>query len=96
MQLKSGWLSEKISHAIDFSVHGLLTVEAKKGSFDISAYSYTPQAAGPADPQITFQGKPGIYIVLSDACQASHLGTYGYGRNTSPHIDAFAREAVVV
>ena len=70
-------------------------MEAKKGSFDISAYSYTPQAAGPADPQITFQGKPDIYIVLSDACQASHLGTYGYGRNTSPHIDAFAREAVV-
>ncbi|MFH2107981.1 MAG: sulfatase, partial [Chrysiogenia bacterium] len=38
---------------------------------------------------------PNIYIVLSDALQASHLGTYGYHRKTSPQIDAFARDAVV-
>ena len=93
--LRNGFFSRKISRHLEYADPGLLTVEAKKGSFDISAYSYTPQAAGPADPQITFQGKPDIYIVLSDACQASHLGTYGYRRNTSPNIDAFARDAVV-
>ena len=42
-----------------------------------------------------FKDKPNIYIVLSDACQAFHLGTYGYPRKTSPHVDAFARDAVV-
>ena len=47
------------------------------------------------NPKITFKNKPNIYIVLSDACQAHHLGIYGYQRNTSPHIDAFARDAVV-
>ncbi len=67
----------------------------KKGSFNVSSYSYVPAPAVAADARITFKNKPNIYIVLSDACQASHLGTYGYRRSTSPHIDAFARDAVV-
>ncbi|TFG74008.1 MAG: hypothetical protein E4H23_12665, partial [Chrysiogenales bacterium] len=54
-----------------------------------------PTPARELDPKITFKNKSNIYIVLSDACQASHLGTYGYGRNTSPQIDAFARDSVV-
>ncbi len=40
--------------------------------------------------------KPDIILITVDALRADHLGTYGYGRPTSPAIDAFAREAVVV
>ena len=29
-----------------------------------------------------------------DTLRADHLGTYGYGRSTSPNLDAFARQAV--
>ena len=94
-EIKSGFFSGKISRDLEFSSPGLLTVKAKKGSFNISAYAYTPTAVMAANPKIIFKDKPNIYIVLSDACQASHLGTYGYQRNTSPHIDAFARDAVV-
>ena len=96
MRLKSGWLSGKISHAIDFSAPGLLTVSALKGAFNISSYSYSASAAPAAEsPRAVFKDKPNIYIVLSDACQAAHLGIYGYARNTSPHIDAYAQDAVV-
>jgi len=38
---------------------------------------------------------PDIYVFLIDACQASHLGIYGYHRNTSPNIDRFARDSVI-
>ena len=94
-KLRSGIFSRTISHDLEFSSSGLLTVKATKGSCNISAYSYVPTPAREADPIITFNNKPNIYIVLSDALQASHLGTYGYQRGTSPQIDAFARDAVV-
>src|SRR5262249_310461 len=34
-----------------------------------------------------------LYVV--DTLRADHLGCYGYGRPTSPHIDAFARQATL-
>ena len=40
---------------------------------------------------------PGInvLVVSFDALRDDHLGLYGYGRRTSPHIDAFGESAVV-
>src|ERR671928_899211 len=35
-----------------------------------------------------------LIFILVDTLRADRLGTYGYGRATSPHLDAFAREAV--
>ena len=95
-RLKSGWLSGKISHALDLSSPGTLTVSALQGAFTVSSFGYTdtPPTAAPG-AKVVFTGKPNIHIILSDACQGHHLGTYGYTRHTSPHIDAFARDAVV-
>jgi arylsulfatase A-like enzyme len=39
--------------------------------------------------------QPNILIVVLDACRADHVGCYGYGRNTTPNIDAFARKAIL-
>src|SRR6185295_9495830 len=35
-----------------------------------------------------------VIFILVDTLRADRLGTYGYGRSTSPNVDAFAREAV--
>ncbi|HEX9945783.1 MAG TPA: sulfatase [Thermoanaerobaculia bacterium] len=35
-----------------------------------------------------------VIFLLVDTLRADRLGTYGYGRRTSPNLDAFAREAV--
>lgn len=36
-----------------------------------------------------------VLVYLVDTLRADHLGLYGYGRDTSPQLDAFARDAVV-
>ena len=33
-----------------------------------------------------------VVFILIDTLRASHLGSYGYGRDTSPFLDSFARE----
>ena len=40
--------------------------------------------------------RPNIIVITVDALRADHLGVYGYTRPTSPSIDAFAKDAVVV
>lgn len=37
---------------------------------------------------------PNVLLVSFDTLRADHLGVYGYPRDTSPHLDAFASEAV--
>jgi arylsulfatase A-like enzyme len=39
--------------------------------------------------------RPDVIVLLVDALRADHLGCYGYGRDTSPAIDALARDGVV-
>jgi arylsulfatase A-like enzyme len=38
---------------------------------------------------------PNVVVFLSDTLRADHLGCYGYGKNTSPAIDALAAESLV-
>jgi arylsulfatase A-like enzyme len=37
---------------------------------------------------------PSIIFIVVDTLRADRLGIYGYERDTSPHVDAFARESV--
>jgi arylsulfatase A-like enzyme len=43
----------------------------------------------------THQTPHGIILISLDTLRADHLGVYGYYRNTSPSIDAFAKEGIV-
>lgn len=55
---------------------------------------------GWADPRVIVSGqqpwtdatpeRPNLIVVLVDTLRADNLGCYGYGRETSPHLDAFA------
>jgi arylsulfatase A-like enzyme len=44
--------------------------------------------AGPAE-------RPHVLLVLVDTLRADHVGAYGYPRDTTPNLDAFAREGVL-
>lgn len=94
-EIKAGWFSRKITCDIVLDRPAAVSVTPLSGQFVVSSYSYREAARPATHGQPRFQGKPDIYIILADACQAAHLGAYGYGRNTSPHIDAFARDAMV-
>lgn len=38
--------------------------------------------------------RPNVIFIMVDTLRADHLGCYGYDLNTTPHIDAFARESI--
>lgn len=40
-------------------------------------------------------GSPNLILILVDTLRADHLGTYGYGRDTSPNIDRLAEQGLV-
>ena len=40
-------------------------------------------------------GSPNVLFVVLDTVRPDHLGTYGYERDTSPKLDAFAAQSVV-
>ena len=43
----------------------------------------------------TRQPPKGIILISLDTLRADHLGSYGYHRDTSPHIDALAKESIL-
>ena len=43
----------------------------------------------------TAPARPNVLLVSIDSLRADHLGSYGYERDTSPAIDALAREGVL-
>ena len=40
-------------------------------------------------------GAPNVLVIIVDTLRADHLGAYGYGRGTSPNIDALAKQGVL-
>jgi arylsulfatase A-like enzyme len=38
--------------------------------------------------------RPNVILIILDTLRADHLSCYGYGKNTTPNIDAFAAQAV--
>lgn len=41
------------------------------------------------------RGTPNVILISIDTCRADHLSCYGDSRNTTPHMDAFAREGML-
>ena len=39
--------------------------------------------------------RPDVVLVTLDTTRVDHIGAYGYGRQVSPEIDRFARDAVL-
>ena len=39
--------------------------------------------------------RPNVLLIVVDTLRADHVGAYGYTRNTTPHLDHFARQALL-
>ena len=65
------------------------------GSADSSLGTDTPESARAATTREYRCRDCNVILISIDTLRADHLGAYGYGRDTSPHLDAFARESVL-
>ena len=61
-------------------------------SFIIVFSLYLPSLVAPSNPPTCSDCN--IIIILVDTLRADHLGCYGYTQNTSPNIDALARQSI--
>ena len=70
--------------------------ESTDGVFLRGAEVWAPRLEEKAKPARGEHGKqPNVLIYLVDTLRADHLGVYGYNRDTSPRLDAFARTATI-
>ncbi len=60
----------------------------------IAVWALGAASCGDAPPKPRVE-RPNIVLVTIDTLRADHLGCYGYFRDTSPNIDALAKESVV-
>lgn len=94
--ITSGFLSGTKIHEFRFQTLGFLKCSCLSGHFQVIDYHYqTENKDGQTERHFTFSEKPDIFIFLIDGCQASHLKTYGYHRDTSQTVDGLARDGVV-
>ena len=61
----------------------------------LAILAVTSAAAAAQYPWARPSHRPNVILLSIDTLRADHLGCYGYGRDTSPQIDAFSREAVL-
>ena len=56
--------------------------------------STPPGAAGPAERASPANSRPSVVYIIIDTLRADKLGAYGFGKETSPEIDALAAKGV--
>jgi|GEM_PF-611854 len=93
--IQSGFLSGSQKYSFEFQTLGFLQFSAETGKFDIINYIFKNKIERKKRVKKTLKDLPHIFIFLIDGCHASHLGVYGYHRNTSPNIDRFAADGVI-
>ncbi len=87
-----GWVTEELDLARYAGREVELTFETR--GFDPAG---DPGQAVWGTPAVTVArpDTPLVVIYLVDTLRADHTGPYGYGRDTTPELDAFAKDAVV-
>lgn len=61
----------------------------------VASVAWALAGAGQRPRRATAPVRPNVLLVSIDSLRADHLGSYGYERDTSPTIDALAREGVL-
>lgn len=94
--ISAGFLSGIKTHEFRFQNSGFLKCSCLSGHFMVTDFHYQSRERDQQKKShFTFKEKPDIFIFLIDGCQAAHLKTYGYHRDTSPTVDALAGDGVV-
>ena len=77
------WKDERIDLSAHAGAACEIAFDTRRGCWVAPVELYSPACA-----------KPNVLVFLIDTLRLDHVGCYGYTRATTPHIDAFAREAV--
>jgi hypothetical protein len=93
--IEAGPFSSSQKYSFDFKTLGFLKLSTKTGKFDVTNYTFKKRIKRKKKFKKIIKKRPHIFIFLIDGCHASHLGVYGYHRNTSPNIDRFAADGVI-
>lgn len=81
------WAGQKVQLTLEArSLDG----EASSSSDLFPLWGHPVVLDGAARPE-----QPDVLLISIDCLRPDHMGVYGYARDTTPHLDAFARDAVV-
>lgn len=74
-----------------------LTIETTPGSKekDSQLLTYISEPVVASESPAASDPPEQIIVISADALRADHLGSYGYERQTSPNLDAFAKDGVL-
>ncbi len=75
-----------------YEMKRILNIAVTAGLF-LGLCAVLTAGCGPCGP--AGSRRPHVIIYLVDTLRPDHLGVYGYSKDTSPNLDAFARDAVV-
>ena len=64
-------------------------------SFFASAVAIRSQETAPAPPTPATESLPSVVLITVEGLRDADVGCYGCARDTTPHLDAFAQEAMV-
>ncbi|MCQ9206269.1 MAG: sulfatase-like hydrolase/transferase [Omnitrophica bacterium] len=67
----------------------------RRGAFILVAFVALLNLVIAVDAGVNAPKGPNVIILLSDSLRRDHMGLYGYGRDTTPNIDRFAKDCVV-
>src|SRR5579872_480664 len=63
--------------------------------FAVEGTSWLRERVNTAKLPAVAPGSPNVLVVVMDTVRADHLSLYGYNRETSPHLEAIAKQGVV-
>ncbi len=79
-------LRRSLPVVVAVTVVAFLAIEGTAWSTERLAAARLPPAA---------PGSPNVLVVVIDTLRADHMALYGYNRDTTPHLDAIAKQGVV-
>lgn len=77
------------------SVEAPIKPIALRPAHGLAMFALSLFAACGSEPELAPTPTELVFVITLDTLRADHLGTYGYVRDTSPHMDAFADESLL-